>query len=210
MLKILIADDHPIVRKGLKQILEDNPEKIQTHEAEDGREAVEKALREQYDLVVMDIAMPHTNGLDALKELRSAKPHMPILMLSMYPEEQYAVRAFKAGASGYLTKQNAPEELLQAISRVLSGRKYVSTAMAEKLAGDLSTDAEGPRHEKLSDREFQVLCLIASGRSVSEIADKLFLSVKTVSTYRTRILIKMGMKHNAELTYYAVKNALVD
>ncbi len=210
MLKILIADDHPIVRKGLKQILEDNPEKIQTHEAEDGREAVEKALREQYDLVVMDIAMPHTNGLDALKELRSAKPHMPILMLSMYPEEQYAVRAFKAGASGYLTKQNAPEELLQAISRVLSGRKYVSTAMAEKLAGDLSTDAEGPRHEKLSDREFQVMCLIASGRSVSEIADKLFLSVKTVSTYRTRILMKMGMKHNAELTYYAVKNALVD
>ena len=210
MLKILIADDHPIVRKGLKQILEDSPEKIVTHEAGDGREAVEKALQGKYDLVVMDIAMPHTNGLDALKELRSAKPHMPILMLSMYPEDQYAVRAFKAGASGYLTKQNAPEELLQAIKRVLSGRKYVSTSMAEKLADDLSADAEGPLHEKLSDREFQVMCLIASGRSVSEIADTLFLSVKTVSTYRSRILIKMEMKHNAELTYYAVKNALVD
>lgn len=210
MLKILIADDHPIVRKGLKQILEDNPEKIQTHEAEDGREAVEKALREQYDLVVMDIAMPHVNGLDALKELRGAKPHMPILMLSMYPEEQYAVRAFKAGASGYLTKQNAPEELVHAINRVLSGRKYVSASMAEKLANDLSENTEKPLHETLSDREFQVMCFIASGRSVSEIADKLFLSVKTISTYRTRILMKMGMKHNAELTYYAIKNKLVD
>ncbi len=210
MLKVLIADDHPIVRKGLKQILEDNPEKIVTHEAADGREAVQKALNEDYDLVVMDIAMPHTNGLDALKELRTAKPLMPVLMLSMYPEEQYAVRTFKAGASGYLTKQNAPEELLQAINKVLSGGKYVSTSMAEKLADDLSTDAQGPLHEKLSDREFQVMCLIASGKSASEIAEKLFLSVKTVSTYRARILIKMDMKHNAELTYYAIKNALVD
>lgn len=210
MLKILIADDHPIVRKGLKQILEDNPEKIVTHEAGDGREAVQKALSENYDLVVMDIAMPHINGLDALKELRNEKPGMPILMLSMYPEEQYAVRAFKAGASGYLTKQNAPEELLQAISRVLSGRKYVSMSMAEKMACDLSEDFEKPLHEKLSDREFQVLCLIASGKSVSEIARKLFLSVKTVSTYRSRVLLKMGMKHNAQLTRYAIENALVD
>jgi two-component system, NarL family, invasion response regulator UvrY len=210
MLKILIADDHPIVRKGLKQILDEGPDKVRCDEAKDGHMVLNKFMDHQYDLVLMDIAMPKMNGLDCLKQIRKEYPKTPVLIISMYPEEQYAVRALKAGASGYLTKQSAADELLLAIKKVLAGKKYVSASLAENLAWQLDTDSNAPPHEKLSDREFQVLQLIASGKTATQIADELFLSVKTISTYRARILEKMNLKNNAELTHYAIKNELVD
>lgn len=210
MLNILIADDHPIVRTGLKQILEEAPEKMACEEAKDGHDVLRKIAGNAYDLVLLDIAMPGLNGLDCLKQAKKECPRLPILIISMYPEEQYAVRALKAGASGYLTKQSAPDELLLAITKVLSGRKYVSASLAEKLAWQLETDAGDHPHEKLSDREYQVLQLIASGKTSTQIAKELFLSVKTISTYRARILDKMKLKNNAELTHYAIRNQLVD
>jgi DNA-binding NarL/FixJ family response regulator len=210
MIKILIADDHAIVRKGLKQILSETSDMVVAGEAADGRQCLELVLKNNLDLVLLDIAMPGRGGMDILKELKHEKPKLPILMLSMYPEEQYAVRALKAGASGYLTKESAPEELISAIRKVSRGGKYVSSSLAEKLAVYLETDAEKPVHETLSDREYQVMLMIASGKTVKQIAEELSLSVKTISTYRTRTLIKMGMKNNAEITYYAIKNELVD
>lgn len=210
MLKILIADDHPIVLTGLKQILEEAPEKVVCEEAQDGHGVLRKIAGNIYDLILLDIAMPGINGLDCLKQVKKAHPRLPVLIISMYPEEQYAVRALKAGASGYLTKQSAPDELLLAIKKVLSGRKYVSASLAEKLAWELEKDAGDRPHEKLSDREYQVLRLIASGRTTTQIAEELFLSVKTISTYRARLLEKMKLKNNAELTHYAIKNQLVE
>jgi DNA-binding NarL/FixJ family response regulator len=210
MLKILIADDHPIVRTGLKQILDEAPVKIASEEAKDGNEVLRKTAGQAYDLILLDIAMPGVNGLDCLKQIKKQNPGLPVLIISMYPEEQYAVRALKAGASGYLTKQSAPDELLQAIHKVLAGGKYVSASLAEKLAWRLEDDGAANPHEALSDREYEVLCLIASGKTASQIALQLCLSVKTVSTYRVRILEKMKLKNNAELTHYAVKNHLVD
>lgn len=209
MLKILIADDHPIVRKGLKQILEEGPHRVQCDEAKDGNEVLHKTQDHVYDLVLLDIAMPKVNGIDCLKQIKKEQPRTPVLIISMYPEEQYAVRAFKAGASGYLTKQSAADELLLAIKKVLAGKRYVSASLAEKLAWQLQTDSNLAPHEKLSDREFQVLQMIASGMTATQIADELFLSVKTISTYRARILEKMDLKNNAELTHYAIKNELV-
>ena len=210
MIKILIADDHTIVREGLKQILMETSDMVVAAEAANGQEVLDKIGKDNFDVVVLDIAMPGKSGLDILKELRSYKLKLPILVLSMYPEDQYALRVLRAGADGYLTKESAPNELITAIRKVHAGKKYISTLLAEKLAFGLEADTAKPPHEHLSDREYQVMCRIASGRTVKEIADELFLSVKTISTYRARILEKMGMKNNAELTHYAIQNCLVD
>ncbi|NVM26328.1 MAG: response regulator transcription factor [Desulfobacterales bacterium] len=210
MIRILIADDHPIVRKGLKQIVAETPGMAVTDEASNAQEVLDKVWRNDYDVVVLDITMPGRGGLDILKQLRGEKPGLPVLILSIHPEEQYAVRALKAGAAGYLTKGSAPGELTAAIRRVSAGKKYISSSLAEKLALHLENDTDKPIHEKLSDREYQILCMIASGETIKEIAQGLFLSEKTISTYRSRILEKMNMKSNAELTHYAIKNRLVD
>ena len=210
MIKILVADDHAIVRKGLKQIIADTIDMTVADEAGNGQEVLEKVSKNDYDVLVLDITMPGWSGLDIVKKVKTEKPDLNVLILSMHSEEQYAVRVFKAGASGYLTKDKAPDELISALQKVSEGGKYVSTTLAEKLAFDLSVSSEKPLHENLSDREFQVLCEIASGRTVKEIAENMCLSVKTISTYRSRILSKMGMKSNAELTYYSIKHGLVD
>lgn len=210
MLRILIADDHPVFRRGLKQIIAETSDLVVADEAADGREALLKARTGDYDLVLLDISMPFKNGLDVLSELKNERPTLPVLMLSMHPEEQYAVRAVRAGASGYLTKESAPEELVGAIRKVSRGGKYVSASLAEALTSVLNEDDNRLPHETLANREHQVALLIASGKSVSEIAQELSLSVKTVSTYRARILEKMRMTNNAELIRYAIKNALVE
>jgi len=210
MIKILIADDHPIVRKGLKDIIEEIPDMAVGGEASNGQEALEKVRKGDFDIVVLDISMPGGNGLDILKQLKDEKPELSVLVLSMYPEEQYAVRVLRAGASGYLTKESAPEELIAAIRKASTGGKYISSSLAEKLAFDLEIDAERPLHETLSDREYQVMRMMASGKTGKEIGEELFLSVKTISTYRSRILEKMKMKSSAELTHYAIKYRLVE
>jgi len=209
MIRILVADDHAILRKGLKQILAETPDIEVTGEACDGNQAFNQVRNGDYDLVLLDIAMPGVSGLDVLKQIKSEKPGLPVLMLSMYPEEQYAARTLKAGASGYLTKESAPEELIAAIRKVCKGGKYVTSSLAEKLAFYLETDFERPVHELLSDREYQVMLMIASGKTVKQIARELSLSVKTISTNRSRALKKMGMNTNAEITYYAIKHGLV-
>lgn len=208
MLKILIADDHPVVRKGLKQIIGEIPDMVVADEATSGSEVLSKVREGNYDVVLMDISMPGKDGIEALTQLKDERPDLPVLMLSMHPEEQFAVRVLKTGASGYLNKESAPEELIAAIRKVASGGKYVSSSLAERLASLIQKATELP-HESLSDREYEVMSLIASGKTVTEIAKELSLSVKTISTYRSRILEKMGMKNNAELIYYAVKNHLV-
>ena len=210
MLKILIADDHAIVREGIKQILAEIPDKVTTDEAINGQEVIQKVWNNDYDMVLLDISMPGRSGLDILKQLKSEKPALKILILSMHPEEQYAIRALKAGASGYLTKESTPLELTEAIKKVSIGKKYVSSSLAETLASHLETTVEKPRHETLSNREFEVMCMIASGKTVKEIADDLSLSVKTISTYRTRILEKMNMKNNSQITHYTIQRRLVD
>jgi two-component system, NarL family, invasion response regulator UvrY len=209
MLRVLIADDHAVVRRGLRQVLADESDIKVVGEAHNSQELLALARRNACDLIVLDISMPGRNGLDALRDLRKEFPKTAILVLSMHPEDQYAVQAFRAGASGYLTKESAPEELVLAIRKVVRGGRYVSTALAEKLALDLSANRVGALHEMLSAREFQILCMIGSGKSVSEIADELALSVKTIGTYRARILEKMAMKNNAELIRYAIQNRLV-
>jgi two-component system, NarL family, invasion response regulator UvrY len=209
MLRVLIADDHAVVRRGLRQVLADESDIKVIGEAQNSQELLALARRNPCDLIVLDISMPGRNGLDALKELRKEFPKTPILVLSMYPEDQYAVQAFRAGASGYLTKESAPEELVLAIRKVVRGGRYVSATLAEKLALDLSAKRNGALHETLSAREFQILCMIGSGKSVTAIADELALSVKTIGTYRARILEKMEMRNNAELIRYAIQNQLV-
>ena len=208
MLKILIADDHPIVRKGLKQILSEESDMGVFGEAQNSQEVLELVRKQDWDIVILDITMPGRGGIDVLKELKHQYPKLPLLILSMHPEDQYAVRALKAHASGYMTKDSAPEELVKAIRKILRGGKYISSTLAEKLAFDLETETEKPLHETLSDREHQVLLMIASGKTVSKIAEELSLSVKTIDTYRARILEKMKMKTNAELTHYVIKNNL--
>lgn len=210
MIRIVIADDHPIVRAGLKQILADASDIEVVAEAGDGHEILKLIRKENVDVVLLDISMPGLMGLDALKQMNVENPKLPILVLSMHPEEQYAIRALKAGASGYLTKAAAPEQLIGAIRKVYGGGRYVSAALAEKLALGLKVGGTGLPHENLSDREYQVLCLISSGKTVKEIAEELSLSEKTISTYRARILEKMDMKSNAELAHYGIKNELVD
>jgi two-component system, NarL family, invasion response regulator UvrY len=209
VIRILISDDHAIVREGLKQILADTDDLVAAGEAVNGHEVLEHIRREDWDMVLLDLAMPGKDGLETLKEVKREKPKLPVLVLSIYPEEQYAVRALKAGASGYLTKESAPEELIAAIRKVSQGGKYISASLAEKLASHLGVDAGKPVHESLSDREYQVMLLIASGKTVTEIADDMCLSVKTVSTYRARALSKMGMKNNSAFTYYAIKHGLI-
>ncbi|MBI5810005.1 MAG: response regulator transcription factor [Deltaproteobacteria bacterium] len=209
MIKILIADDHPIIRKGLRHVLSDSAEAVVVDEADNGRLVLDKVRKNDYDVILLDISMPGMSGLDILRQIRDVKPKLPVLILSMHPEEQYAVRVLRAGASGYLTKDSVPDELITAIRKVAQGKKYVSPSLAEKLAYELDADEKRPPHERLSDREYQVMRMIASGKTVKEIAEELSLSVKTISTFRTRILTKMAMKNNAEVTYYAVKAGLV-
>jgi DNA-binding NarL/FixJ family response regulator len=208
MIRVLIADDHAIVREGLKQIVSEPSDMVVADEAENGNDVLEKIFTNEYEVVILDITMPGINGLDALKQIKRQRPKLPILILSMHPEEQYALRVLKAGASGYLTKESAPEELITAIRRVSSGMKYVSSSLAERLASDLEADHDRPLHEALSDREYQVMCMLTSGKSVKQIAEGLSLSVKTISTYRRRILEKMGMETNAELVRYALEHNL--
>jgi len=210
MIKIFIADDHAVVRAGLKQIITDIPDMVLADEASSGQEALNKILNNDYDVVLLDITMPDRSGLDILKESKSQKPELPVLILSIHPEEQYAMRALKAGASGYLTKESAPDELVAAIRKVVIGGRYVSSSLAEKLALYLKAGVEKPLHQTLSDREYQVMCMIASGKKAKEIAEELSLGIKTVNTYRYRTLQKMMMKSNAELTRYAIENQLLD
>jgi two-component system invasion response regulator UvrY len=210
MIRILIADDHPIVRAGLKQVIADAPDMTVAAEAADGHEVLAKVREAEFNVVLLDLSIPGLSGLDVLKQLKSEKPGLRVLVLSVHPEEQYAVRVLRAGASGYVTKASAPEQLIAAIRKVHQGRKYVSASLAERLAQQLDPESATLPHESLSDREYQVLCLLASGKTVTEIGAELALSVKTVSTYRSRILEKMAMKSNAELTHYAIQNRLVD
>ncbi|MEK6680327.1 MAG: response regulator transcription factor [Nitrospirota bacterium] len=209
MIKILIADDHAIVRKGLKQILADAPDIASIDEAGSGQEALKKVRENNYNVVLLDISMPGMSGVDVLKQLKTERPKLPVLILTMHPEEQYAVRILKAGASGYLTKESAPDELISAIQKVSQGGKYISPSLAEKLACDLDSAVMQPLHERLSDREYQIMTMLASGKSTKEIAHELSLGMPTVSTYRFRILLKMKLKNNAELISYAIKNNLL-
>lgn len=209
MIKILIVDDHAIVRQGLKQILADIPDLVVAGGASNGQEALEMVRAGHWDVVVLDISLPGPNGLIVLRQLKSRYPRLPVLVLSMHAEEQYAVRALKAGAAGYLTKESAPEQLITAIRKVASGGKYVSPALMEKFVSEVGTTLKKPRHETLSDREFQVLCMIGAGKTLTEIAQDLRLSVKTVGTHRTRILKKMQLKNNAVLIHYALRTGLV-
>ncbi len=210
MIKIIIADDHPVVRAGLKQILEEDPQIEVAGEAENGNILLEKIRRQDVDVILLDLKMPGMDGLDVLKQLKIDAPKIPVVVLTIYPEAEYALRVLRAGASGYLTKESAPDELVTAVRKVHQGGKFITPSLAEKIAYALDPDAEKLPHESLSDREYQVLCLIASGKTVSQIAEELVLSVKTISSYRTRILGKMMMKTNAELTHYAIANRLVD
>lgn len=210
MLKVLVVDDSPLFRRGVRDLVIEGFHGAKVGEAGNAHEMLELQRRKPWDMAVMDISMPGMNGLDALKQVRQEFPHLPVLILSMHPEEQYAIRMFKAGANGYLTKAAAPEELVKAIKKVHGGGKYVSAALGEALASRVNLDAEKSPHDLLSDREYEVLCLIGSGKTVSEIAEKMNLSVTTISTYRARILEKMRMKTNAELTRYAIQQRLVE
>jgi DNA-binding NarL/FixJ family response regulator len=210
MIKVLIADDHPIVRQGLRQILSATADMEVAGEAVNSQEALDQVRLGGWDVLVLDITMPGRSGFDILKELKYEQPNLPVLVLSIHAEEQLAVRVLKAGASGYLTKENAPEELVKAIRKVVSGGRYVSPSLAESLAFGLDTAPGRPRHETLSDREFQVMQLMASGKTLAEIAEELSLSAKTVSTYRTRLLEKLKLKTNAELMRYALDFGLTE
>jgi len=209
MIRVLIADDHAVVREGLKRIVAENADMEVAGEAGNGHEVLDFARRHECDLVLLDLAMPGKDGLDTLKELKLVRPHLPVLVLSVYPEEQYAVRLLRAGAAGYLTKESAPEELVAAIRKVSSGGRYVSASLGEQLAVLLDSGSDRPPHETLSDRELRVMLMLASGKTATEVADALCLSVKTISTYRSRALGKMNMRNNAEFSFYAVKHGLL-
>jgi two-component system invasion response regulator UvrY len=209
VIKILIADDHAVVRKGVRHILSEFPDDVIASEAGNSYEVIDKIRKDDYNIVLLDIAMPGKDGLEALKEIKIEKPKLPVLILSMFPEEQFALRALKSGASGYLTKESIPEELLKAIQKILRGGKYVSESFSDEILLAIDRDVEKLPHEILSDREYQVMLMIAAGKTRKQIAEKLFLSVKTVSTYRTRILEKMGMKTNADLTNYVNQHNLI-
>ena len=209
-MRILIVDDHAVVRQGIRQILAEMSGPVVIGEAGNGGDALRLLREESWNIVLLDIGLPGKNGIEVLKQIKAEWKKLPVLMLSMYPEDQYALRAIRAGAAGYMTKESAPDELLNAINKVKNGGRYISADVAEKLVFELDEAKNELPHQGLSDREFEVLRLIASGKSVSEIADMLSLSVKTISTYRSRILEKMKMKHNAELTHYALKHELVE
>ena len=209
MLRILIADDHTVVRRGLKQILLDEFPGAKIEEVPDAEGLIKKVMQGKWDIVVSDLSMPGRSGLDALQQIKISHPGLPVLILSIHPEEQYALRALKAGAAGYLSKDTAPDELVKAVQKVLLGKKYISQSIAEKLANTLSAKADKFLHENLSNREFDVMKLLANGKSVSDIADILSLSVTTVSTYRARVMTKMNLKSNSDLTKYAIENKLI-
>ncbi len=209
MIRVLIADDHPVVRLGLRQILAESAD-IELGAEVGSAEEVRDAVRERrWDVVVLDISLPGGNGIELIAEIRRERPETRVLILTVHSEEQYAVRAIRAGAAGFLNKESAPEKLTEAIRKIASGGRYVSPQLAETLASLLAGESQGPPHERLSDREFEILKLLASGKTVSQVAEELSLSVKTISTHRSRILQKMGMKTNAELTHYALRNGLV-
>ncbi len=208
-IRVLIADDHAIVREGLKQIIGDSGLITVAGEAENAQQAIQKVREGGFDVLLLDISMPDRNGIDVLKQVKKELPSLPVLMLTMHREDQYAIRAMKAGASGYLTKQSAPAELVNALQLVASGRKYITPSLAEEMANLIGDDPAKPLHETLSDREYQTLVMIASGKTVTEIAVELSLSVKTISMYRARLLQKMRLRHNAELTHYALRHKLV-
>ena len=210
MIRVLIADDHAIVRGGLKELLVRHLEGAVCGEAENAQQVLAQVQRHPWEVLILDITMPGRSGLDILSDLKLVQPKLPILVLSAHPEDQYAKRVLKAGAQGYLHKESAPEELIQAVRKLLAGSRYVSPTLAEQLAGDLHANADQPAHESLSAREFEILVMIGSGKTVSQIAEELHLSVTTVSTYRTRILEKMKMATTAELMRYAFRNHLVD
>ena len=209
-IRVFIADDHAIVREGLKQILAESPDIIVAGEAENGLDAIKLFRKSKCHVMLLDISMPDRSGIDVLKQVKKENPEIAVLMLSMHREDQYAIRSLKAGASGYLTKQSAPKELVTAIRQVAGGLKYISPALAQELANHVGEDHEAPPHETLSDREYQTLTMIASGKTVSAIAEELSLSVKTISEYRARLLVKMKLKNSAELTHYAIKNQLIE
>jgi DNA-binding NarL/FixJ family response regulator len=209
MRRFLIADDHSVVRRGLKQIILEAFPSATIEEVTNAEDLYNKASREQWDVVISDISMPGRSGLEILQQVRQNQPKLPFLILSVHSEDQYAIRVLKAGASGYLNKESAPEELIKAINQLLLGKKYITASIAEKLATTLDQDATKLPHESLSDREFEVFKLLAAGKSVSDIAEKIFLSVTTVSTYRARIMLKMNTKTNADLTLYAIEHKLL-
>ena len=210
MIRVLVADDHAVVRRGILQILNETRGMVVAGEAWTGRQAIEEVLAHDYDVLVLDIVMPDGNGIEVLEQLRTLETKLPILILSIYPDRQYARRALKLGAAGYLTKDSAADELVAAIRKVAQGGKYITRSLAEELAAELAGESEKPPHETLSNRERQVMTLIATGKSVTEIATELSLSVKTISTYRTRILDKLGLGNNAEIIRYALEHSLVD
>jgi len=210
MLRFIMADDHPVVLKGLKEILWESFDKAIIDETTTGYELLRKVQNNQYDLVLLDISLPDINGLEVLKEIKKKKPKLPVLIISMYLEEQYALRAMKAGAQGYVTKRSASDELVLAVRKILSGKRYISPAFAEKMLYDFESDAEKPPHESLSDRELQVLCMIGKGKAVNQIAEELHVSANTVRTYRTRILDKIGVKGTSKLIHYALMHGLAE
>ncbi len=208
--RILVVDDHFVVRQGLKSILLDRYASAYFGDAANEQETLEKAWNEPWDVVLLDINLPGRNGLEVMRELKRTRPKLPVIILSMYPEEQFAIRALKLGAASYIRKDSAGSELVQGVEAVLKGGKYITPTVAQKLASHLEQDSEGAPHEALSDREYQVMCLLGSGKTVKEVGSKLSLSVKTISTYRTRILEKMSMRHNAELMRYVMENGLIE
>lgn len=210
MIRALVADDHAVVRRGITEVLHEASDIAVHGEARSGQEALEKVRGGEWDVVVLDLNLPDRNGLDVLRDLKRERPRVPVLILTICSEDQFAVRALRAGASGYLTKESAPEELVRAVHKVVAGGRYVSPRLAERLALMMAPDSDQPPHEQLSDREDQVFRRLASGRTVSQVAEELHLSAKTISTYRTRILEKMELRTNAELTVYAVRNRLVE
>ena len=209
MIRILVADDHTVVRRGLRQILLEGFPGALVEEVADAEDLIKNVVKSAWDVIISDLSMPGRSGLDALQQIKQLHPNLPVLILSIHPEEQYALRVLKAGASGYLSKDMAPDELVNAVKKVMLGKKYISASVAEKLAATLDQDHNKALHEFLSDREFNVLKMLAAGRSVSEIAESLFLSVTTVSTYRSRIMAKMNLKNNAELTLYSMEHKLL-
>jgi two-component system, NarL family, invasion response regulator UvrY len=209
MIRVLIVDDHAILRRGLRALLADEFADARFGDASNAEQALEQVGKEEWDVVLLDITLPGKSGLDLLKELKAERPTLPVLVLSVHPEDQFAVRVLKAGAAGYMTKESAPEELVQAIRKILAGGRYVSPTLAERFALSVRKDFTRTPHETLSDREHEIMCRIASGKTVTEIAAELSLSVKTISTYRARILEKLGVKNSAEIILYAIRNGLV-
>ena len=209
MIRILLVDDHSIVRKGIRQIILEEFQNAIVDEATDAETMISKVVEQEWDLVISDVSMPGRSGLDAVAQLKKIKPRLPVLIMSIHPEDHYAVRAIKSGAAGYLSKDLAPEELVNAVKTVLSGRKFITSVVAEKLAAMVNRDENIAIHESLSDREFMVLKQLAKGKSITDIAESMFLSVNTISTYRSRLMMKMDLKSNAELTLYAMEKGLI-